>query len=251
VRALRRAVVEWRRYLVLLAYAIVFVSVPVVLIDAVAHGSGRAVFTTLYFVALMSLWVAWVWRRDRRFRAHYTEMVAVSRRAGTASLMPDSRYLWRFLLWRVPIIAVLGALAFASRGFVVVLEPLIPLLIALAAISALVWHTDVPTLVATRDGLITRRYGLVVWSEITAVPVVQSRNTRALEIWVRGRVEIALRAIPARTRVGRGIAAFAQRRTGALTRIHEAAVLLDVGKYQRELQSLAGRSLQGTPAPGE
>ena len=234
----------------LLAYGIVFVLAPVVLISESTDGGSRDATMTAYFVGLAGLLVVYNWRLDRGRSTLYAELVTASQRVGSASLMPNPTRQRRFLRTRVTLTAGLCLLAAASPRFRTLAEVLVPSVVALAAISAVSWHAKVPGLVASREGLATRRHGLIPWSQIVALPIVKSGDARFLQIWVCDRVELALRALPARPRVARRIAAFVQRREAPLAGVYEPFVLRDLDEYQRELEILAGRSLRDVPATG-
>jgi hypothetical protein len=240
----RRTSGSWRLYVVCNAYAIVLVLVPIVVIGLAADGFAEDVSTTLYFGTLASLLVLYNWRLDRRRRANYAGMITASRQPCAKTLLPQQAPLRKFLLRRIPMIAVLLVLGFRVPTFRALAEAFIPWLIAMAAIAAISWHMDVPVLVGTDDGLLTRRYGLIPWSEITDLRLVKASRTRILQIWVLHRVEFELQAGASRTRVGRAMEAFVQRRNAPLARLYESTLNVDLAEYREKLEVAAGRSLR-------
>lgn len=238
----------WRLHLVLAASGIVFVLVPVVLVGFLAEGWRRDLALTAYSTLLAGVFAAASWLLDRSRRAQYTEMIVEARRPGSAALMPNPSRHRRFLRRRVPLVLGLCALAVVFPHLRTIAELLVPWIVSLAVVSTVVWHARVPGLIGTHDGVVTRRHGLIPWAEITAAPLVRSGDARFLQIWVRDRVELALRPLPARPRLIRSVIAFGQRRTAPLTGVYEPFVLNDLDAYQLELEALAGRSLRELPA---
>lgn len=238
----------WRLHLVLTASGIVFVLVPVALVSSLTAGWERDLALTGYSTLLAGLFAAVSWRVDRARRVRYAEMVVESERPGSAALMPNPSRHRRFLRRRVPLVLGLCALAIVFPHLRTLTEVLVPWIVSLAVVSMIVWHARVPGLIGTSDGVVTRRHGLIPWAEITAAPLVRSGDARFLQLWVRDRVELALRPLPARPRLVRRVIAFCQRRTAPLTGVYEPFVLNDLDDYQRQLEVLAGRSLRELPA---